>query len=65
MPAVSRAQQQAAGAELRRRRSGKARRKFGGMSTDDLEDYASTKHKGLPKRKRRKVGHLERQLARR
>ncbi len=51
MPAVSEVQQQAAGAELARRRAGKARRKFGSMSTADLEKYASTKRKGLPHRK--------------
>jgi hypothetical protein len=51
MPAKSKAQQQAAGAELARRRAGKPRKNFKGMSTADLKHYAGTKQKGLPKRK--------------
>ena len=54
MPAQSKAQQQAAGAELRRRRAGKKPRRFKGMSLHDLEKLASTPTKGLPKRKKRK-----------
>lgn len=52
MPAKSKVQQQFMGAELARKRAGKETKT--GMSTSQLEDFASTKHKGLPKRKRGK-----------
>jgi hypothetical protein len=52
--AVSRAQQQAAGAALSAKRGqGKAigaSKEMAKMSTKELEKFASTKHKGLPKR---------------
>ncbi len=50
MPAVSQDQQQFFGAELRRRRAGKKTRS--GAKTEDIEDFASTKHAGLPVKKR-------------
>jgi hypothetical protein len=50
MPATSQVQQEAAGAELRRRRSGAAPRMFESMSTEKLEHLASTPRKGLPYR---------------
>lgn len=56
MPAVSKVQQQAAGAELARRRRGVKPRKFKNMSLADLKEFASTPTKGLPKRKKRKRG---------
>ena len=40
------------GAELRRKREGKRTRT--GMTLSQLEEYASTKEKGLPRRKRKK-----------
>jgi len=49
-PAVSQAQAGFMGAELRRRRSGKRTRTT--MTTAQLQEYAGTKHAGLPKRKR-------------
>jgi Protein of unknwon function (DUF3008) len=49
MPAKSRAQQQFFGAELQRKREGKKTRTKG-MSEEQLEDFASTKHAGLPKK---------------
>jgi len=52
MPSVSKAQQRLMGAELARKRAGKKTRT--GMSERQLEDFASTKRKGLPLRKRRK-----------
>ena len=52
MPAKSRKQQQFMGAELARKRAGKRTRTK--MSEKQLEEYAGTKHKGLPKRKKRK-----------
>lgn len=51
MPAVSQAQQQAAGAELARRRSGETRRFFKQLSEAEVRKFAKTKRKGLPKRK--------------
>jgi len=52
--AVSRAQQQAAGAALAAKRGGGtaigASKEMAKMSTKELEKFASTKHKGLPKR---------------
>jgi len=50
MPAISKKQQQFMGAELARKRAGKRTRTK--MTTKQLEEYASTKHKGLPRRKR-------------
>jgi len=47
MPAVSKRQQQFMGAELARKRAGKRTRT--GMSAGQLEEFASTKHKGLPR----------------
>ena len=52
MPAVSKKQRRFMGAELRRKREGKRTRT--GMTLSQLEEYASTKEKGLPKRKRKK-----------
>ena len=52
MPAKSIAQQQFFGRELERKRKGLSTKTK--MSEEQLEKYASTKHKGLPKRKRRK-----------
>jgi hypothetical protein len=51
MPAVSKKQQQFMAAELARKRAGK--RTKTGMSAQQLHDYASTKRKGLPARKKR------------
>jgi hypothetical protein len=48
MPAKSKAQQRMMGADLARKRKGKKTRT--GMSESQLEEFASTKHKGLPKR---------------
>jgi len=48
MPAVSRKQQQFMGAELARKRAGKKGKTD--MSEEQVEEYASTKHKNLPKR---------------
>jgi hypothetical protein len=55
--AVSIAQQQKAGVELKKRREGKGKSKdgMGSMSTSELEKFASTKHTGLPKRKPKKA----------
>ena len=50
MPAKSKAQQRFMGAELARRRAGKKTRTH--MSEKQLEEYASTKRKGLPKKKK-------------
>lgn len=52
MPAKSKAQQKFMGAELARKRAGKKTRT--GMSAKQLEDFASTKRKGLPNRKKGK-----------
>lgn len=48
MPAKSQAQQKFMGADLARAREGKKTRT--GMSQGQLEDFAGTKRKGLPKR---------------
>ena len=48
MPAVSKKQQQFMGADLARARAGKKTRT--GMSQAQLEDFASTKRRGLPTR---------------
>jgi len=48
MPAVSQAQQRMIGADLARARAGKRTRT--GMSVAQLEEFASTRRKGLPYR---------------
>ena len=48
MPARSKAQQEMMGADLARARKGQKTRT--GMSEKQLEDFASTKRKGLPER---------------
>ena len=48
MPATSKKQQQLMGADLERARQGK--KTVTGMNKTQLEDYASTPHKGLPTR---------------
>jgi Protein of unknwon function (DUF3008) len=61
MPAVSQAQQRLFGMALSLKRgqsssgSTEVRRLADQMSEDDLHDFAATKRKGLPKRKRKKV----------
>ena len=60
MPAKSKAQQQAAGAALAAKRGetkksdlqGASREMYESMSEKELEDFAETKHKGLPDKKR-------------
>ena len=52
MPAKSKAQQRFMGAELERKREGKKTKT--GMSEKQLHDFASTKRKGLPARKKKK-----------
>lgn len=52
-PVVSKAQQRFLGAELRRKRRGKRTRT--GMSEAQLEEFAETRRKGLPKRAKKKV----------
>lgn len=49
-PARSKAQQQLAGADLSRKRSGRKTRT--GMTEKQLEDFARTKYKNLPKKAR-------------
>lgn len=49
MPAVSKRQQKMMGAELARKRAGKKTKT--GMSEKQLEEFASTKRKGLPEKK--------------
>jgi len=59
MPAESKSQQQAAGIALAARRGeisihklrGASRQMYNSMTTEELEKYAGTKHKGLPKKK--------------
>ncbi len=51
MPAKSKAQQRFMGAELARKRKGKKTRT--GMSESQLEDFAGTKRKKLPAKKKR------------
>ena len=51
MPSKSRKQQRFMGAELGRKRAGKKTKT--GMSEKQLEEFASTKHKNLPKKKRK------------
>jgi hypothetical protein len=50
VPAKSKKQQQFMGAELARRRAGKKTRT--GMTETQLHEFASTKRKGLPARKK-------------
>jgi len=52
MPAVSEKQQQFMGAELARKRAGKKTKTK--MSKQQLEEFAGTKHKGLPERAARR-----------
>ena len=52
MPAVSAKQQMFMGAELRRKRAGKKTKS--GMTEKQLEEFASTKRKGLPLKRSRK-----------
>lgn len=52
MPAVSKKQQRFMGAELARKRAGKRTRTK--MSETQLKEFASTKRKGLPARKKKK-----------
>jgi len=54
MPSVSKKQQKFAGSELAKKRAGKKAKT--GMSESQLEDFASTKHKGLPAKARKKKG---------
>jgi len=51
MPSVSKKQQKFMGAELARKRAGK--KTVTGMSEKQLRDFASTKRKGLPEKKRK------------
>ena len=51
-PAKSKAQQRFMGAELNRKRAGKKTRTK--MSEKQLEEFAATKRKGLPTRKKKK-----------
>jgi hypothetical protein len=61
MPATSKAQQKAAGAALSAKRGetpkselkGASRQMADSMSESQLEEFASTRHKGLPTRSRR------------
>ncbi len=61
MPAVSKAQQKAAGAALAAKRGetkvsslkGAAREMYKSMTKSQLEDFASTKRKRLPAKKKR------------
>jgi Protein of unknwon function (DUF3008) len=48
MPSKSKVQQEFMGADLARKRAGKKTKT--GMSEKQLEDFASTKRKGLPQR---------------
>ena len=52
MPAKSKKQQMFMGVELARKRAGKKTKT--GMSAKQLEEFASTKRKGLPTRKKKK-----------
>ena len=52
MPAKSKAQQRFMGAELKRKRAGKRTKTK--MSETQLKEFASTKRKGLPARKKKK-----------
>ena len=50
MPAKSKAQQAFFGAELRRKRAGKKTKTK--MTAAQLREFAKTKHKGLPRKKK-------------
>jgi len=52
MPAVSKKQQRFMGAELARKKAGKKTKT--GMTEKQLHDFASTKRKGLPAKKKKK-----------
>ena len=52
MPAVSKKQQRFFGAELQRKRAGKQTKTK--MTEAQLEEYAGTKRKGLPLKKKKK-----------
>ena len=52
MPSVSKRQQQFMGIELKKKRSGKRTKTR--MTEKQLEEFASTKRKGLPLRKKKK-----------
>jgi len=52
MPSVSRRQQKFMGAELARKRAGK--KTVTGMSEKQLKEFAQTKRKGLPARKKKR-----------
>lgn len=52
MPAKSKAHQRFMGAELARKRAGEKTKT--GMSEKQLEEFAHTKRKGLPERKKKK-----------
>lgn len=54
MPAVSKKQQEFMGAELARKRAGKRTKTK--MTETQLHEFASTKRKGLPAKKRSKKG---------
>ena len=62
MPAESVAQQQLMGADLERLREGKKTRT--GMTEEQLEEFAGTKHKGLPERKGSAEAKTSRELLR-
>lgn len=51
MPSVSIAQQEMMGADLARAKAGKKTRT--GMTVKQLEEFAATKHKGLPYKKKK------------
>lgn len=67
---VSQAQQKAAGAALSAKRGeikpselvGASREMYDSMTTKELEDFASTKHKGLPKKVEEEVKQIEENL---
>ena len=52
MPAKSKAQQRLMAADLARKRAGK--KTVTGMSEKQLEEFAQTKRKGLPEKKKKK-----------
>jgi len=52
MPAISKKQQMFMGAELARKRAGKKTKTK--MTEKQLEEYAGTKRKGLPKKAKKK-----------
>lgn len=62
MPAQSKAQQKAAGAALSAKRGdtkkselkGASREMYDSMNEEQLEEFASTKRKGLPEKKKKK-----------